>query len=67
MWISEAKDEGKTIPGRIPIPGTRAYLWDPKIFHDQYLLPKLMGLARNEYETREHLLVLNNLKKKRVN
>jgi len=67
MWISEAKDEGKTIPGRIPIPGTRAYLWDPVIFHDVFLIPKLMGLARNEYEQREHLLVLNNLKQKRAN
>ena len=65
-WISEAKDEGKTIPGRTKIPGIRSYLWDPVIFHDQYLLPKLNAPVRNEYEHREHLIVINNLKKRKV-
>jgi hypothetical protein len=65
-WISEAKDDGKTIPGRIPIPGIRSYLWNPVIFHDEYLLPKLMAPVRNEYEQREHLIIINNLKKRKV-
>ena len=65
-WISEAKDDGKTIPGRIPIPGIRSYLWNPVIFHDEYLLPKLNAPVRNEYEQREHLIIINNLKKRKV-
>jgi|TARA_R110000772_G_scaffold8920_1_gene29334 hypothetical protein len=65
-WISEAKAEGKTIPGIVPIPGVRSYIWDPIIFHDQYLLPKINGPVRNEYEQRDHLLIINNLKKRKV-
>ena len=65
-WISEAKAEGKTIPGRVPLPGVRSYVWNPIIFHDQYLLPKIHGPVRNEYEHREHLIVINNLKKRKV-
>ena len=59
-WIKEEKGEGKTIPGRIPIPGVRSYIWDPNKFHDQFLVPKLYGPVRNEYEKREHLLIINN-------
>jgi hypothetical protein len=36
------------------------------IFHDEYLLPKLMAPVRNEYEQREHLIIINNLKKRKV-
>ena len=64
--ISEAKAEGKTIPGRVPLPGVRSYVWNPIIFHDQYLLPKIHGPVRNEYEQRDHLLIINNLKKRKV-
>lgn len=62
-WIREEKEKKKTIPGRIPIPGVRSYIWDPNKFHDQFLVPKLYGPVRNEYEKREHLLIINNLKK----
>lgn len=64
-WISEEKDKGKIIPGRIKIPGTRSYLWTPEIFHDQFLIPKLNGPVRNEYEKQEHFLIINNNKKER--
>ena len=63
-WIKEEKGEGKTIPGRIPIPGVRSYIWDPNKFHDQFLVSKLNGPTRNEYEKREHLLIINNQKRK---
>ena len=63
-WIREAKEKGKTIPGRIPIPGVRSYIWDPNKFHDQFLVPKLYGPVRNEYEKREHLLIINNQQRK---
>ena len=62
--IREAKEKGKTIPGRIPIPGVRSYIWDPNKFHDQFLVPKLYGPVRNEYEKREHLLIINNQQRK---
>jgi len=62
-WNREEKDKNKTIPGRIPIPGVRSYIWEPDKFHDEFLLPKLNGLVRNEYEKQEHLLIINNLKK----
>ena len=63
-WQREEKDKGKTIPGRIPIPGVRSYIWDPDKFHDQFLVSKLNGPTRNEYEKREHLLIINNQKRK---
>jgi len=65
-WVREEKDLGKTIPGQIKIPGVRSYIWSPTIFHDQYLLPKINGPVRNEYEQRDHLLIINNLKKRKV-
>ena len=61
-WISEEK--GK-IPGRILISGVRNYIYDPVIFHDQFLVSKLNGPTRNEYEKREHLLIINNLQERR--
>ena len=63
-WQREEKDKGKTIPGRIPIPGVRSYIWDTNKFHDQFLVSKLNGPTRNEYEKREHLLIINNQKRK---
>tara|TARA_R110000772_G_scaffold127187_2_gene234323 strand:- start:196 stop:501 length:306 start_codon:yes stop_codon:yes gene_type:complete len=66
-WNREAKDEGKHIPGKIMIPGVRSYIWDPSIFHDQFLIPKINGAVRNQYEQREHLLIVNNLKQKGIN
>jgi len=65
-WQREEKDKGKTIPGRIPIPGVRSYIWDPNKFHDQFLVSKLNGPTRNEYEKSEHLLIINNLKKRKA-
>ena len=65
-WNREAKDENKIIPGRINIPGVRSYIWDADKFHDEYFLPKINGPVRNEYEKREHLLIINNLKQKRA-
>ena len=65
-WISEAKADGVKIPGIVPIPGTRSYIWNPIIFHDKYLLPKIHGPVRNEYEKNGHLLIINNLKKRKV-
>ena len=65
-WIREEKEKEKTIPGRIPIPGVRSYIWDPNIFHDQFLIPKLYGSVRNEYEEQEHIVILNNLKKRKI-
>ena len=41
--ISEAKDEGKTIPGRIPIPGIRSYLWNLTILYVKLECPKAEG------------------------
>ena len=64
-WISEEKAIGKTIPGRIKLPGVNSYIWDPIIFHDQFLVAKLNGPTRNEYEKREHLLIFKNLKENR--
>ena len=61
-WISEEKDKGLTIPGRIKIPGVRSYIWEPEKFHDEFLIPKLFGPVRNEYEKQEHIIILNNLK-----
>jgi len=63
-WIREEKEKGKTIPGRIPVPGVRSYIWEANIFHDQFLVSKLNGPTRNEYEKREHLLIINNQKRK---
>ena len=65
-WNREAKDENKIIPGRINIPGVRSYIWNPTIFHDKFLMPKLESETRNEYEQREHLTIINNLKQKRA-
>ena len=65
-WQREEKDKGKIIPGRIPIPGVRSYIWDPNKFHDQFLMPKLYGSVRNEYEKQEHIVILNNLKKRKI-
>ena len=65
-WNREEKEKGKTIPGRIPIPGVRSYIWEPNKFHDKFLLPKLNGPVRNEYEKREHLLIINNQKVRKV-
>ena len=62
-WNREEKDKNKIIPGRINIPGVRSYIWDATVFHDKFLLPKLNGPVRNEYEQRDHLLIINNLKK----
>ncbi|MBC8297492.1 MAG: hypothetical protein H8E55_17075 [Pelagibacterales bacterium] len=59
-WNREAKDENKIIPGRINIPGVRSYIWDADKFHDEFFLPKINGPVRNEYEKREHLLIINN-------
>ena len=66
-WISEHKDLGLPIPGRIKIPGVRAYIYDPHIFHDEFLVPTLNGTyiampTRNEYEKQEYLVISNNLK-----
>ena len=66
-WISEAKDRGETIPGRLKIPGVRNYIWNPIIFHDEFLIPKLLGPTRNEHEKAHHVVILNNLKQKRAN
>ena len=66
-WISEAKDRGETIPGRIKIPGVRNYIFDPIVFHDEFLMPKLLGPTRNEHEKAHHVVILNNLKQKRAN
>ena len=63
-WQREEKEKGKTIPGRIKLPGVNSYIWDPIIFHDQFLVAKLNGPTRNEYEKREHLLIINNQKRK---
>ena len=64
-WISEEKDLGRTIPGRIKLPGVNSYIWDPVIFHDQFLVSKVNGPTRNEYEKREHLLIFKHLKANR--
>ena len=63
-WVSEEKEKGRTIPGKIPIPGVRSYIWEANVFHDQFLVSKLNGPTRNEYEKREHLLIINNQKRK---
>ena len=63
-WQREEKDKGKTIPGRINVPGVRSYIWEANVFHDQFLVSKLNGPTRNEYEKREHLLIINNQKRK---
>ena len=65
-WIREEKEKGKTIPGRIPVPGVRSYIWEANIFHDQFLMPKLYGPVRNEHEKQEHIVILNNLKKRKI-
>ena len=46
----------------MPIPGVRSYIWDPHKFHDLFLMPKLYGPVRNEYEKQEHIVILNNNK-----
>ena len=69
-WISEEKDKGKTIPGRMQIPGTRSFIYEPEIFHDEFLLPKILGTSRNEIEDLEHkqiYAVINNLNERRSN
>ena len=63
-WQREEKDKGKTIPARINVPGVRSYIWEANVFHDQFLVSKLNGPTRNEYEKREHLLIINNQKRK---
>ena len=65
-WQREEKDKGKTIPGRINVPGVRSYIWDPNKFHDLFLMPKLYGPVRNEYERREHMVIINNKQRKAV-
>ena len=65
-WVSEEKEKGRTIPGKIPVPGVRSYIWDPNKFHDLFLLPKLYGSVRNEYEQQEHVVILNNIKKRKA-
>ena len=64
-WICDHKDKGQTLPGRIKIPGVRAYIYDPQIFHDEFLVPTLNGTYRNEYERQELLVISNNLKNNR--
>ena len=64
-WICDHKDKGQTLPGRIKIPGVRAYIYDPQIFHDEFLVPYLNGSYRNEYERQELLVISNNLKNNR--
>ena len=61
-WIWEHKDLCLTVPGRIKIPGVRSYIWDPIIFHDEFLIPTLNGTYRNAYERQEYLVISNNLK-----
>ena len=66
-WIWEHNAVGLTVPGRIKIPGVRNYIWDPIIFHDEFLIPKLNGTyiampTRNEYEKHEYLVISDNLK-----
>ena len=63
-WIREEKEKGKTIPGRIKIPGTRSFVYDQGIFHDQFFLSRIHGPVRNEYEKQEHLLIINNQQRK---
>lgn len=65
-WISEEKEKGNTISGRKSIPGVRGYIWDPNLFHDHFLMPKLYGPVRNEYEEQEHIVILNNIKKRKA-
>jgi len=67
-WICEHNDKGQNLPGRIKIPGVRAYIYDPEIFHDEFLVPTLNEtyVARNEYEQQEHLLISTNLKQNRL-
>ena len=65
-WNREEKELKRDIPGKIIIPGVRSYIWNPTIFHDQFLMPKLESETRNEYEQREHLTIINNLKQKRA-
>jgi len=65
-WQREEKEKGKIIPGRINIPGVRSYIWDPNKFHDLFLLPKLYGPVRNEYEKQEHIVILNNNKRRKA-
>ena len=65
-WQREEKDKGKTVPGRINVPGIRSYIWDPHKFHDLFLMPKLHGPVRNEYEKQEHIVILNNKQRKAV-
>ena len=64
-WIWEHNAVGLTVPGRIKIPGVRNYIWDPIIFHDEFLVPTLNGSYRNEYERQELLVISNNLKNNR--
>ena len=66
-WISEAKDRGETIPGRLKIPGVRNYIWNPIIFHDEFLMPTLNGPTRNKHEKAHHVVILNNLKQREAN
>ena len=65
-WQREEKENGKTIPGRIPVPGVRSYIWDPIKFHDLFLMPKLYGPVRNEYEKQEHIVILNQQQQRKV-
>jgi|TARA_Y100000310_G_scaffold315335_1_gene365746 hypothetical protein len=58
-WISETNGN---LPGRIKLPGVRSYIYDPVLFHDTFLLPKLNEPVRNEYEGQEHLAIITNLK-----
>jgi|TARA_B100000959_G_scaffold44912_1_gene45395 hypothetical protein len=63
-WISEEKAKGKTIPGRIKIPGTRSFIFDAGKFHDEFLVPRIFGPVRNEHEKQEHLVIINNQQRK---
>ena len=51
------------------MPGTRSYIYDPIVFHNEFLLPRLMATPINEYEAAENkkiLIALTNKKKKEV-
>jgi len=56
---------GGSVPGRMKMPGTRSYIYDPVVFHNEFLLPRLTASPRNEYEAAENkkiLIALNNRK-----
>ena len=62
-------NNGGSVPGRYKMPGTRSYIYDPIVFHNEFLLPRLMATPINEYEAAENkkiLIALTNKKKKEV-